>query len=962
MLYSLMPSFFSRRQRCALFLGLLIPSVARGDDLATVAALGDLTTSPAIFTDDTQPGMAATITAGDLKVVYYEGLDYEGNATRVHAWVGVPAGASAANPVPAVVLVHGGGGTSFKVWVETWNERGYAAIAMGLEGQTDTVATQTQQDAGQAVGQWLKHAMPGPSRTGIYGDSDEPLTDQWMYHSVANSILANSLISALPEVDAAKVGIMGISWGGIITSTVIGIDDRFAFAIPTYGCGHLFDAKNLYGDHLGNNTLYREVWDPMVRIANATLPTLWYSWPGDFHFPMDNQAYTYHGAGGPRMVSLVPGFGHGHGPPRKRAESYDFADSVISGGAPWCVQDRVSEIGNTVEVVFTSSRPLTGAMLISTTGTGKTGDLIWPENAVDSFVESPVGTWTVQATLPVGTTGWFVNVKALASDVDADGSGTTDTYGYIDEDLIVSSDYREVIGLTQSPAAEFEIAHLLGDDQSMGSLQVSFTGPTNVEITQVHITAESHVGSFSVGTALPLIIDTPTPVTTPLEVQFDNTVASLATGQSATGTLTIIWENLDGSTEEVSIPLKATVEPPVEVCFDLDAPWSSEPIRSFDTVKISEGAIVTLDEAGSIAGLNIENGTLKIDDEHPLILDGSLVVASEGAMELKAGTITTNGQSTTFDGLVTIAGGTLARDMTGLDRTISGSGLIRMSSGTFAFTGGAPGDVLTLNTDFEISGGSLDIDGQVYVGRNGAREFAVIGDAAAINIARLNQGPGGNSGSFRFVLNETGVSTIQVDAFLNLLNAQIEVDGSSYRGGPTEILLFDAANLVEVAPAGSVSISGFSAQGLDAVIVQDQENGKDWVQLVLTANGYGTWAGGEGLSGVDVHASEDPDGDRLNNLQEFALGGDPLASDDVAILPSLSGGSFSFRRRLDAASQGLVYSLETSTDLTNWGTDGLGVESVDAIDDFFELVTMALSSGSERRFVRLRITLSVRSN
>ncbi len=69
----------------------------------------------------------------------------------------------------------------------------------------------------------MKHAFAliGPSRSGIYGDSAEPLSDQWMYHAVADCILANSLLRALPGVDPDRVGLMGFSWGGVITSTVI---------------------------------------------------------------------------------------------------------------------------------------------------------------------------------------------------------------------------------------------------------------------------------------------------------------------------------------------------------------------------------------------------------------------------------------------------------------------------------------------------------------------------------------------------------------------------------------------------------------------------------------------------------------------------------------------------------------------------------------------------------------------
>ena len=45
------------------------------------------------------------------------------------AWCGLPA-AAAGTKSPAMVLVHGGGGTAFEHWVRLWNDRGYAAIAM----------------------------------------------------------------------------------------------------------------------------------------------------------------------------------------------------------------------------------------------------------------------------------------------------------------------------------------------------------------------------------------------------------------------------------------------------------------------------------------------------------------------------------------------------------------------------------------------------------------------------------------------------------------------------------------------------------------------------------------------------------------------------------------------------------------------------------------------------------------
>jgi cephalosporin-C deacetylase-like acetyl esterase len=80
---------------------------------------------------------------------------------------------------------------------------------------------------------WARHAFAGPARDGTFADTKLPLKEQWMYHALADTMLANSLLRSLPEVDASKIGVMGISWGGVITSTVIGLDERFAFGIPT---------------------------------------------------------------------------------------------------------------------------------------------------------------------------------------------------------------------------------------------------------------------------------------------------------------------------------------------------------------------------------------------------------------------------------------------------------------------------------------------------------------------------------------------------------------------------------------------------------------------------------------------------------------------------------------------------------------------------------------------------------
>ncbi len=362
--------------------------------LGQVAALSELTAAPKIRAAEGFPR------EDGLRAIYYDGLDWKGKPTRVFAWLGIPAAGAA--KLPGVVLVHGGGGTAFKEWVKKWNEHGFAAISIAVEGQTD------QRD--EKSGKWKRHDGSGPQRVGIYGDSDQPLTDQWMYHAVADTILANSLLRSLPEVDAKQVGLAGISWGGVVTSTVIGIDPRFAFAIPIYGCGNLATAENQYGRALGDNLVYQQVWDPLVRIDRVKMPTLWLSWTGDQHFPLDLQRGCYAAASGDHLVSLIPNMRHSHQAGWNPPDSYAFAKSIVQTGTPWCQQLAVQADGNNVRVSFRWTQPVQRTVLTSTSDTGHTGLRTWTESPATLVHRE--GESTAIATLPAGTTAWFINLQS----------------------------------------------------------------------------------------------------------------------------------------------------------------------------------------------------------------------------------------------------------------------------------------------------------------------------------------------------------------------------------------------------------------------------------------------------------------------------------------------------------------------------------------------------------------------
>ena len=240
--------------------------------------------------------------------LYYKGEIYKGNKTKVFAYYATP-GILAGDPskdksLPALVLVHGGGGTAFDTWVKLWASRGYAAIAMDMKGGNPGVKTR-RSDGGPEMGDDVK-----------FGAIEEAITDQWQYHAVADVILAHSLILSFPEVNPDKTAITGISWGGYLTCIVAGLDDRFRAAMPVYGCGFL-DKNSAWLDRFDkmspqSRAKWVQLWDPSQYIGAATMPMFFVNGGTDHHFRPDSYAKTFELVKSPKNIYYVPSLKHGH--------------------------------------------------------------------------------------------------------------------------------------------------------------------------------------------------------------------------------------------------------------------------------------------------------------------------------------------------------------------------------------------------------------------------------------------------------------------------------------------------------------------------------------------------------------------------------------------------------------------------------------------------------------------------
>lgn len=178
---------------------------------------------------------------------------------------------------------------------------------------------------------------------------------------------------------------------------------------------------------------------------------------------------------------------------------------------------------------------------------------------------------------------------------------------------------------------------------------------------------------------------------------------------------------------------------------------------------------------------------------------------------------------------------------------------------------------------------------------------------------------------------------------------ELVIDGASIRSG------------IEYLISGSEKIRIGLVKTSSADIYYDDI----YVKLIKGVT-YDDWAAEKGLTaGVNGDRTDDPDTDSVENLLEYALGGDPLFDDAATILPTadftVDTIEYIYNRRSDHALRGLDYGLALTIDdlqLGIWTNYGTAFETgAGAIDSEFDSVTNTLPiSGMDKGFFNLEVT------
>jgi len=154
---------------------------------------------------------------------------------------------------PGLLVLHGGGGSAAVDQAMAWAQRGYVAVAPDMPGIADPKKLTATN------GKWsaLKY---GENRWVAAPDASASI----IFDAVLAAMRSLYLLRAQPDVDPTRIGVVGISWGGYMTTMVCGLaGDQVRAGLALYGCG-FFDLgkygqenKEVYNPKLPHTSLGR---------------------------------------------------------------------------------------------------------------------------------------------------------------------------------------------------------------------------------------------------------------------------------------------------------------------------------------------------------------------------------------------------------------------------------------------------------------------------------------------------------------------------------------------------------------------------------------------------------------------------------------------------------------------------------------------------------------------------------
>lgn len=154
----------------------------------------------------------------DVIQVKFNSINQGDGPIRIHGFVAIPTG-HALGTLPAVVYGHGAG------------DQADEDVARNLAAMLSAVTISFS-----GPGQGLSTGAPSTAQNWLNTVPD--IRNSWLYQYVYSAMRAVTYLATLPQVDPQRIGMTGISAGGLMTWIANGVDNRLAAAYPIMATGN----------------------------------------------------------------------------------------------------------------------------------------------------------------------------------------------------------------------------------------------------------------------------------------------------------------------------------------------------------------------------------------------------------------------------------------------------------------------------------------------------------------------------------------------------------------------------------------------------------------------------------------------------------------------------------------------------------------------------------------------------
>ncbi|OGC07028.1 hypothetical protein A3H38_03900, partial [candidate division WOR-1 bacterium RIFCSPLOWO2_02_FULL_46_20] len=237
---------------------------------------------------------------GSIQVeeIYYQSRLYNGQPSKIFGYYCYPADFE--QELPAIIISHGGGGTASLARTITWANRGYAVLAIDLPGKGEQRASSRSTGPNMDVPTLLR--------------TTPNIEDNYLIHSVAAIRNGITYLTQRAEVDAGRIGLVGLSWGGVNTILTNGQDKRLKTAVNVFGAGYIpegctwqtrFDIMT--DEELA---LWDKYIDPKNFLTTQHAPILFITGTNDHCYYLPTFQKSYNEVTAPKKLVLIPNLKH----------------------------------------------------------------------------------------------------------------------------------------------------------------------------------------------------------------------------------------------------------------------------------------------------------------------------------------------------------------------------------------------------------------------------------------------------------------------------------------------------------------------------------------------------------------------------------------------------------------------------------------------------------------------------